>query len=394
MSQRPIAHSDDLRRLRAEGYTLAICSGKLVVRDIPFVDRDRAVHDDGALVMPLTLTGETTTTPSNHTAHFVGGVPCDTDGRPLHKILNNTNQVELGDGLVASCYFSAKPVGKGKYPDFYEKVTSYVGHISGPATALNGDVTPKRWRPVPTTDDHGPFKYVNTASSRAGIDSITEKLTNERIAIVGLGGTGEYVLDFVAKTPVAEVHIFDDDRFYSHNAFRAPGAPSFQELEAAPLKVDHFKALYSNMHGGVVAHPYRIDAANVDELRSMTFVFICIDDAPSKKPIIAALENYDIPFVDVGMGVQEVDGRLTGVVRTTTSTPEKRDHLVERVPFSDAGIEDDYRSNIQIVELNAYNASAAVVRWKKYRGFYADLGHEHHTTYSITTNHFVNEDRT
>jgi hypothetical protein len=31
-------------------------------------------------------------------------------------------------------------------------------------------------------------------------------------------------LDFVAKTPVEEIHLFDSDVFLQHNAFRAPGA--------------------------------------------------------------------------------------------------------------------------------------------------------------------------
>jgi tRNA A37 threonylcarbamoyladenosine dehydratase len=51
------------------------------------------------------------------------------------------------------------------------------------------------------------------------------------------GGTGSYVLDFVAKTPVKEIHLFDGDIFDQHNAFRAPGAPSGEELEQRLKKV-------------------------------------------------------------------------------------------------------------------------------------------------------------
>ena len=53
---------------------------------------------------------------------------------------------------------------------------------------------------------------------------------------MGLGGTGSYVLDLVAKTPVWEIHLFDGDAFLQHNAFRSPGAPSLDELEAQPPK--------------------------------------------------------------------------------------------------------------------------------------------------------------
>src|SRR3954453_11177022 len=122
MSQQPIARSEDLRRLRAEGFSVRVAGGKLAVDDIPFVDRERVVHDDGALVMPLTLSGETTAVPEEHTAHFVGGVPCDTEGHPLEKIINNIGDVDLGNGLVASCLFSAKPLGKNGYANYHEKV--------------------------------------------------------------------------------------------------------------------------------------------------------------------------------------------------------------------------------------------------------------------------------
>ena len=33
--------------------------------------------------------------------------------------------------------------------------------------------------------------------------------------------------------------------------------------------------------------------------------------------------------------------------------------------------EDDYSSNIQVADLNALNAILAIIRWKRYLGFYA-----------------------
>ena len=393
MSRRPIARSEDLRRLQNEGYTLRIVGGKLVVDDVPFLDHEGAVHHDGALVMPLSLAGERTTPPGDHTAHFVGGVPSDADGLPLKSIINNTKTADLGDGLVASCYFSAKPKPTGKYSDYHQKVTVYAAHIAGPASAVDPSVTPKRFRPVVLDeDDDGPFAYLDTASSRSGIDAVNEKLKIEKVAIIGLGGTGGYILDFVAKTHASEIHPFDDDPFLTHNAFRAPGAATLDQLDAGPLKVDHFADVYGRMRKGIVPHPYRIDDSNVHELRDMSFVFIAVDDAPSKKPIVDALMKYAIPFIDVGMGVEIVNDRLTGIVRTTTATPEQNDHIKARISVAEGDAEDDYRSNIQIAELNALNASLAVIRWKKYREVYADLGTEHHSTFSVATNHTVNAD--
>jgi hypothetical protein len=394
MSRRPIARSEDLRRLEADGYTLSIAGAKLVVRDIPFVDSEGAVHHDGVLVMPLTLAGDVAEPPSDHTASFAGGIPCDSTGRKLTAIINSEGVADLGHGIVSSCTFSMKPTtNSGKYPDFHQKVTKYVAAISSPVTDLDPDATARLHRPVtPDQDDGTPFHYLDTASSRAGIDAVNQRLQDERVGIVGLGGTGEYILDFVTKTLSPEIHIFDGDEMLTHNAFRAPGAPSLDQLNAKPLKVDHFAGIYSQMHKGIVTHPYAVTADNVGELLGLTFVFLSIDDAEAKAPIIKALVDAGIPFIDVGMGIELVNGRLTGIVRTTTITPEMHDHA-GTIPTVEGGAEGEYRSNIQIAELNARNAADAVIRWKKYRGVYADLGGEHTSSLKVATNHVINTDR-
>jgi hypothetical protein len=384
----------DLHRLESEDYTLEFVGGKLVVRDIPYVDGSAAVHHDGFLVMPLELAGEKAQAPNDHTASFGGGIPCKSDGSDLNTVVNGRGQQDLGGGIVIECTCSMMPNDNGgKYPDFYEKVTKYVAAITGHATKLDPNATARVGRPIPADDDPSPFKYRNTASSRAGIDAINAKLADERIAIIGLGGTGEHILDYTAKTEAKTIDVFDGDDLRSHNAFRAPGAISLDELNALPLKVDHYVAMYSTMRDGITAHPYDVNEDNIDELRDMTFVFIAIDDAEAKKPIIDALERFGIPYVDVGMGVEAIDGTLTGSLRTTVVTPEKNDHAAVRIPVIDVAGPDDYRTNIQIVELNARNASDAVIAWKQYRGFYADLGTEHHSVYTIATNHIINDDR-
>ena len=100
-----------------------------------------------------------------------------------------------------------------------------------------------------------------------------------------------------------------------------------EELEAQTPKATWFKNLYSKMHSGIVDHPVYIDEGNVEELRGMDFVFVCVDDGESKKLIVEKLEEFDVPFIDVGMGVQLNDEMLAGIVRVTTSTPERRDHF-------------------------------------------------------------------
>jgi hypothetical protein len=392
MSQQLISRSPDLQQLRDEGYDIEVMSSYLLVKNIPYVNSQKEVKF-GTLVSELSLAGDVTTTPGTHVAYFAGEHPCHKDGSEIHKIKHQSLQQELGQNLVVYHSFSSKP--SGGYKDYYEKMTTYVAIISGPAESLDPSVTAQTFPVIEPGEDESIFKYIDTASSRAGINVITKKLELGKIAIVGLGGTGSYVLDLVAKTPVKEIHLFDGDKFLQHNAFRSPGAPSVDELRTVSQKVAYFTELYSKMRKGIIPHAGYIDTSNVDQLGEMDFVFLCLDKGKPKRLIIDKLDESGVPFIDVGMGVNLVDDALLGVLRVTTSTVEKRGHISVRgrIPFSDGDGNNDYSRNIQIADLNALNAALAVIKWKKLYGFYLDLEKEHHSTYTLDGNVLTNEER-
>ena len=50
----------------------------------------------------------------------------------------------------------------------------------------------------------GPFMIPNTFEARAALGPVQDRIRDQRIAIIGLGGTGAYILDLIAKTPVRE----------------------------------------------------------------------------------------------------------------------------------------------------------------------------------------------
>lgn len=391
MSHRLINHSPDLKRLRDEGYDLEVRSGYLLVKDVPYVNSRREVKR-GILVSTLTLAGEVTTQPDDHVAHFVGEYPCRPDGTEIDQIRNSSGVRTLAEGVVVDHTFSAKP--REAYPDYYAKMTTYVAILSGPAQAINPTATARTFPVIePEKEEEDTvFNYIDTASSRAEIDLVTKKLAVSKIAIVGLGGTGAYVLDLVAKTPVKEIHVFDGDTFLQHNAFRSPGAPSIEELRAKPGKAAYLQGIYSRLHRGIVVHAEYVGPTNVELLRDMQFVFLCLDRGTAKKMIVERLEEFGIPFIDVGMGVYASGNTLGGILRVTTSTPEQRDHVRNRVPFSDGDGNNEYARNIQIADLNALNAALAVIKWKKHFGFYLDLDREHHCTYTIDGNTLTNEE--
>jgi len=391
MSHRLIDPNEDLRKLRDEGYSVDIYGGYLIVRDVPYVNDKREVRRDGVLVAPLNLNGDILNPPSDHTIKFVGDYPCGADGQPIAAIRQGNESLRISPRLTTQHSFSAKPPS-GNYKGYYDKIRTYVAVLSGPAATIDPTVTARTYQVIEPEDDGSPFHYIDTASAHAEIGMITQKLAVEKIAIIGVGGTGSYVLDLLAKTPVKQIHIFDGDKFSSHNAFRAPGAASKDDLHKQLRKVEYFKEIYSRMHIGIVEHPVHIDETNIEELRGMSCVFICIDASPEKKFIVHKLEELGVTFIDVGMGLYAKQERLGGILRVVTSTPDNRETARARMSFASGDENNEYDKNIQIADLNALNAVLAVMRWKKMREFYFDNKHERYNSFTIGGNLLLNED--
>jgi hypothetical protein len=382
--------SPDLKKLRDEGYELEIKGGYICIHHIPYVNVKKEVKL-GILICPLSLASPTLASrPPDHTMHFMGEHPCHKDGVIMNEIINSSPNQLLFEEMIGNHYFSSKP-SKGNYDDYYEKFSRYIQLISAPAKSLNGSVTANTFKPFVDNDPISVFNYFDTNSSRANIFAVNEKLVNQKIAIIGLGGTGSYILDLLAKTKVSEIHLFDADDFSQHNAFRSPGAPSIEELNEGKKKVIYFAEIYSKMHKGIVPHVNYISMDNVHILEDMSYVFICIDRNSARNEIIAELLKMNVSFVDVGLGVQLVDDKLIGIIRTTVGTPENKGHLEKRIPSVDTDI-NEYATNIQIADLNLLNAGLAVIKWKKLCGFYEDLIDEYHSTYSINVAELINGD--
>jgi hypothetical protein len=394
MSAQLIARSPDLSRLRSEGYELDIREDHILLMNIPYVTADRVLAR-GMLAVALSTSGERTGPPVDHTVWWQGAMPCHRDGSPIARIDAGCGQ-QLAPGLVVDRRFSSKPMPAGRYGDFYEQLSSYAAIIANEAQAIDPQASAKTFTPVEMSEEESVFRYNDSAASRAGIKFANSKLELPRVAIVGLGGTGSYVLDLLAKTPAGEIHLFDGDHLLNHNAFRAPGATGIEELRERPLKVTHFQEVYGRLHRHVIAHGYALGARNAAELDEMSFVFICMDSGPEKRALLERLEARGVSFIDVGMGLDELEGSIGGILRVTLSTPEMRGHVREkrRIGFDDPDDgANEYARNIQVADLNALNACLAVIRYKRHLGFYRDLEHEHNSLYTIDGNHLLNEDR-
>ena len=233
----------------------------------------------------------------------------------------------------------------------------------------------------PSTPD--PFKIPNTFEARAGIVQVQNRIRAQNIAIIGLGGTGSYVLDLVAKTPVGEIHVLDGDFMDSHNFMRAPGAPTDEEIEILPPGVLCAKWTItipstSSLREGIHTHPIRVDSkSTLDEflsVHSIDFAFVCIDqltesDSPRQDAVYLALSDSKVPFIDSGVSLAVEDSAVSGSVTTSFYDAGS---LEWKVAIPNSKVEGDvpgYR-NVQLPEVNALAASLAVMEWRRRTGQY------------------------
>ncbi len=388
MSQQLINHSEDLQKLQALNLVMDIKNGFLFIYRIPYLTSSKEVKY-GILVSRLQVAGHKTQPNPEHSTYFAGEMPCKLDGKPFNIVANPNAQI-IADRFEVNFHFSSKPKPHG-YKDYFHKMTTYINMLTAPAKVIDSKATEKG-KQIDLSNEETVFKYLDTNSNKPELKELTKKFENQKIGIIGLGGTGSYILDLVSKVPVQEIHIFDGDWFYNNNAFRSPSAASIDDLVIPKKKVEYFEAIYSRMHKKIVSHPYYLAEEKFNELLQFTFVFLSIDKGDIKKKIIKFLQLHNIPFVDSGIGVDFKNGALTGLIRNTIGTVNNYNHFWNSPYISYKENPDNEYKNIQVAELNLLNAGFAVLKWKKICGFYHDLTNEHNMFYRINANKIQNDE--
>lgn len=392
MSSRQIAPDAALATLQSEGYNVEVRDQHILLHDVPYVSASKQLGR-GTLVCTYLHNGMSVIPPDNHQVWWTGDYPCFASGSPIEALRNEDGARELIPGCHIKHRFSNKPDGYSNFPDHYTKLTHYAMLIQAQAKALDSSLDARSSAPVCTSSEErneassSPFVYPDSASARASIQTVSARLADFKIGIVGLGGTGSYILDQVAKTPVQAIHLFDGDEFLQHNAFRAPGAVSESDFVGRPNKADFFRSRYEVMHRGIVSHPTFIDETNVTLLDQLDFVFLSVDRGRVRAQIVKHLVARQISFIDVGMNLHLAAGasKLIGTCRVTLATEQLNSHLNEYVPMDDDNDDAIYHQNIQIADMNALNAQLAVMKWKQYCGFYQDDFAPHNLTFSVNT---------
>ncbi|MER9102654.1 ThiF family adenylyltransferase [Mesorhizobium sp. M0848] len=360
--------------LEEQGYLLDFVGGYFLIYGLPYLN-ERGELAYGDLASPVDLSAEgVLDPPSNHQAWFRGARPHDQNGRQL-RLGGGADKVKVAEGFETDSSFSYKlldPAGQMRsYNSFEEKVQTYIDTITGPALAVFPDATPLRAIEVKAAEQGTPLRFPDTLSSRYHMNDVSRLLEGKRVAIVGLGGTGSYILDFIARTHLAEIALFDDDKVHVHTIFRFPG---FIPRAIRSRKVEALGQQYGQWHANITAVPELVTEANIERLRGFEFVFVAIDHGPSRIFIADWLSANGIPFVDCGMGLNRVPVGLNGVVRVTGVDRAAYEATARTVFLPGSDPEGgEYRRQGQIAELNALNAALAVVRFKQHFAIYDRL---------------------
>lgn len=362
-----------IQDLHELGYDADFVGGYFVLYGLPYLDQAGALQY-GDLFSPVNLGAEYVIEPhSNHQVWWRGGRPHAQGGAALG-INPTAAAVQIIPDVVTDLAFSLKLLDnnhqKRNYVSFREKIETYLDVIVQPAMAAYPSATPLRGIERRAAEQGLPLRFPDTSSANYGINDVADCLRGKKVAIVGLGGTGSCILDFIARTHLETITLFDDDKIHVHSLFRIPGFLGRSLIGKS--KVEALAKHYDNWHAGITPVPERVTADNIECLRGLDFVFVSVDDGPSRRFLIDWLSNAGIPYVDCGMGLnRSFGGALNGVVRITGVDRSAFDRTVDTPYLPTVNPKDaEYRKQAQIIELNALNAALAVVRFKQHFGFY------------------------
>lgn len=361
------SHNPFIKDLEDEGHDVDFVGGYLVIYGIPYLDKGGTLRH-GDWISPVDLKNWVIDIPSTHQAWFRGGRPHDKSGRELGLGIAE-NKVTVTEGFVTDRSFSFKLKESGQmrqYRSFDEKVRTYLHAITAPAVAAYPEeATPLRAIEKKAAAQGSPLRLPDTLSSRYHINDVSSLLRGKKVGIVGLGGTGSYILDLIARTHLEQIALFDDDKVHVHTIFRMPGF--IPRVAIGGSKVEALAQQYGNWHAGIVPVAERITSQNIERLKEFDFVFVSVDDGPARRLIVEWLSSKGIPFVDCGMGLNRSVIGLNGAVRITGVDRAAYERTVGTayLPTSNAK-EDEYRRQAQIAELNALNAAFAVIKFKQH----------------------------
>jgi hypothetical protein len=281
-------HNEDIKRLIEKGFAVSVDSNYLVVRDIPYLSHDGTLKT-GAIVSKLIAIDGDRVGMEDHQIFFCGSHPHELDGTPVKN---------LGGGPITLTLKSPD------LTDWFEKIDNYVTLFAGPAMSKYPHATPYTFRAI-EEDADSVFHFRDTLTSRAEIGDLAAKFKDDVIAIIGLGGTGSYVLDYISKTPVKKIKGFDGDEYHVHNTYRSPGKLDKEEL--GKKKAEIYQKRYENFRSNIDIQAKYILSNSEADLAEVTFAFVCIDKGSARAEVFELLVKLKFHLSMSEWGLTELE---------------------------------------------------------------------------------------
>jgi hypothetical protein len=209
-----------------------------------------------------------------------------------------------------------------------------------------------------------------------GKDGQTE-LANCRVAILGLGGIGSLVAEYLARLGVGHFLLVDDDLVEESNLSRIVGA-SMSDAHASKTKVSVAKRMILQANRGAQVKLIVDDVAKETVARALTtcdYVFLAADSMRARLVFNALVHQYLIPGVQLGSKIRsDPRGALVDVM--SANRPVRPglgclwcNQLIDpSVLAKEAKTDDDRKAqaygveevNPSVISLNAVSAAHAV----------------------------------
>ena len=142
--------------------------------------------------------------------------------------LSDRSGAKLTKGVIgstpSSCTLSIK-LKKRDYADAWEALNTYVKVVYSMFLGQRRHGSESNARP---------YKFDVLGDQVPEAVEWRDLVASDHVAVVGLGGVGAWIADFVAKSDVREVHGWDHDCIEPKNILRMPGAPDPGEWIGKP----------------------------------------------------------------------------------------------------------------------------------------------------------------
>ena len=267
---------------------------------------------------------------------------------------------EFKNGVIArphsSLVLSIKLKGR-EYENAWEALNNYVKQVYAlylGRSASSGEAAPR------------PYTFDVLGDQLPEAVEWRSLVAQERVAIIGLGGVGAWIADFVVKADPREVHGWDYDCIEPKNILRMPGGLD-PNVWICRRKADWFQETYSLIHKNVHGHNVKVVPENVHEvIEKANFAFVAVDDADDRMMVSDALAAAGVPFVVVGLSPVRKDKGVEVSMRIVTAhvgVPSWR----EAIPQVGQAGQDDYGS-LDLPDVYSMAAGWAIQAWRKMRG--------------------------